>query len=258
MGVFAVLSPESQATTTPADIHAIRATLEVAFHPGWRHALPLLAVLTLVVLRMPALPSMLAGVALGCGLALAEGVPADRVLAALHTGWASDTGHPAVDELLTRGGMKSMADTVFLVFAAMSFGGIMERTGMLAVLAARLLAVATSAAALVATTIFTSVGINILAADQYLSIVVPGRMYASTFRERGLPPQILSRALEDGGTITSALVPWNTCGAFMAATLGVTTVAYLPWAVFNWLNPLLALLVATRLRAAPATGTVIR
>jgi Na+:H+ antiporter, NhaC family len=135
-----------------------------------------------------------------------------------------------------------MGDTVFLVLCAMSFGGVMEHTGMLMTLAERLLRVAQRAGTLVVTTVLTSVGINVVAADQYIAIVVPGRMYAGAYRRMGLHAKNLSRAIEDGGTITSPLVPWNTCGAFMAGTLMVPTGAYFAYAFLNLLNPLIAIL----------------
>jgi NhaC family Na+:H+ antiporter len=124
----------------------------------------------------------------------------------------------------------------------MSFGGIMERTGMLQTLANKLLTLAKSTGSLIAVTVMTAMGSNVVAGDQYISIVVPGRMYGPAFAERGLHAKNLSRALEDGGTITSALVPWNTCGAFMSATLMVSTGAYLPYAVLNYVNPLFSML----------------
>ncbi|HET6583942.1 MAG TPA: Na+/H+ antiporter NhaC family protein, partial [Nannocystaceae bacterium] len=163
------------------------------------------------------------------------------VLSAAMKGYKASTGDPAVDELLTRGGLESMESTVLLILCAMTFGGVMESTGMLQTLAAKLLGLVRSASSLIATTVLTSVGINLVAADQYISIVVPGRMFAPAYRDRGLHPKNLSRALEDGGTLTSPLVPWNTCGAFMAATLMVSTTAYLPYAFLNYINPIIAI-----------------
>ena len=112
---------------------------------------------------------------------------------------------------------------------------------MLRVIAQRVLERAKSTGSLIATTVLTSFGMNVVAADQYIAIVVPGRMYERAYRERGLHPKNLSRALEDGGTITSALIPWNTCGAFMAATLMVPTAAYFPYAILNLLNPIISM-----------------
>jgi NhaC family Na+:H+ antiporter len=134
-----------------------------------------------------------------------------------------------------------MGSTVALVFAAMAFGGIMEHCGMLEILARSLLRAARSVGSLISTTVVTAAGINVIAGDQYIAIIVPGRMYATAFRERGLHAKNLSRAIEDGGTVTSALVPWNTCGAFMAATLGVATAAYVPYAILNLANPVISI-----------------
>jgi NhaC family Na+:H+ antiporter len=199
-------------------------------------------VIGLVMLRQPALPTLLLGVVLGGLVAIvSEGASLGHVLQTTMSGYVSNTGDPAVDELLSRGGMSSMSSTVLLILCAMAFGGVMERTGMLQTLAARLLRLAHSTGSLIAITVLTSLGINVVAADQYIAIVVPGRMFAPAYAQRGLHPKNLSRAIEDGGTITSALIPWNTCGAFMAATLTVSTFAYLPYAFLNLLNPLISI-----------------
>jgi NhaC family Na+:H+ antiporter len=189
------------------------------------------------------LPVLLMGVVLGALVAIAaEGATVGAALNAAMSGYKATTGNPAVDELLSRGGMMSMGNTIFLVLCAMSFGGIMEGTGMLRAIAQRLLRLAHTTGSLIATTVLTALGMNLVAGDQYIAIVVPGRMYASTFRERGLHAKNLSRALEDGGTITSPLIPWNTCGAFMAATLMVPTGAYFIYAFLNLINPLISIL----------------
>ena len=126
----------------------------------------------------------------------------------------------------------------------MAFGAVMERTSLLERLARAVLSAVHSTGSLITATLATSVGCNIVAADQYMAIVLPGRLYRAEFRKRGLAPVNLSRALEDAGTLTSPLVPWNTCGAYMAATLGIATTAYLPYAFFNLLNPLIAAAMA--------------
>jgi NhaC family Na+:H+ antiporter len=126
----------------------------------------------------------------------------------------------------------------------MAFGASMEATGLLERVVRGVLALAHSTASLIITTLATSLGVNAVAADQYIAIVLPGRVYRKEYERRGLAPVNLSRALEDAGTLTSPLVPWNTCGAYMAATLGVATVAYLPFALFNLLNPLVAAVMA--------------
>jgi len=165
---------------------------------------------------------------------------------ALADGYSSATGDPRVDSLLSRGGMSSMLNTIWLIMTALAFGSVLEYAGMLERLIRSILAAARSTGALFASVIFTCIGMNIVAADQYMAIVLPGKMYRAEFRRRGLAPENLSRAVEDAGTMTSALVPWNTCGAYMASTLGVATFAYLPFAFFNLINPLVSLLYGFR------------
>jgi len=147
-----------------------------------------------------------------------------------------------VDALLSRGGMEGMFSTLALILCALAFGGVMERTGMLQAIARSVLRIAHSTGRLVLATILTCLTMNVVAPDQYLSIVVPGRMYREAYRERGLHLKNLSRALEDAGTLSSPLVPWNTCGAFMAATLGVSPLAYLPFAFLNLFNPVVSVI----------------
>jgi len=146
-----------------------------------------------------------------------------------------------VMELLERGGLTSMMETVALIMCALSFGGIMEKTGMLEIIAFNLLKIAKTRGSLVTTTIFSCIGMNLIAADQYLAIVIPGRMYKKAYDDMGLHPKNLSRALEDSGTLSSPLIPWNTCGAFMGGVLGVHPFAYLPYAFLNLLNPAMSI-----------------
>ena len=135
----------------------------------------------------------------------------------------------------------SMMETVALIICALSFGGIMEKTGMLETIARALLTRVKRTGSLVATTVFSCIGMNALAADQYLAIVIPGRMYKNAFDKRGLHPKNLSRCLEDSATLTSPLIPWNTCGATMSGFLGVSPFVYLPYAFLNLLNPCISI-----------------
>ena len=137
-----------------------------------------------------------------------------------------------------------MLDTVWLIVSAMIFGGVMEGTGMLKRIAESIISLVNSTGSLVASTAGTCVFFNITASDQYLAIVVPGRMYTDTYKEKGLAPENLSRTLEDSGTVTSALIPWNTCGAYHAKVLGVATLAYLPFAFFNLISPFMTIFYA--------------
>ena len=142
-----------------------------------------------------------------------------------------------MDELLTSGGMSGMLPTVWLIFAAMVFGGVMEAGGFLARITAALLSRVRGDGSLIAATAGTCVVTNVTASDQYLAIALPGRMFVKAFAERGLASQNLSRTLEDAGTVTSVLVPWNTCGAYHAGVLGVATLAYAPFAFFLRAEP---------------------
>lgn len=223
------------------DIAVIVGALEKKFVIHWALLLPPVAVIGLVVARVPALPALLVGALLG-GLcaAVAQGATLAVIVKSAQSGFASDTGVKAVDKLLTRGGLESMMTTVALIISALSFGGVMERAGMLRRLAEAIMRGVRSTGSLVLRTLLTSIGMNILAADQFMAIVIPGRMYRGVFARQGLHPKNLSRCLEDSGTMTSALVPWNTCGAYMSTTLAVSTWAYLPYAFLNLLNPVIS------------------
>jgi Na+:H+ antiporter, NhaC family len=227
------------------NVELIRQTLAEQFKLSPLLFLPPLLVVLMVILRLPALPSLLLGVVLGGVLAgFVQSMTLKDILASAQTGYVSQTGIDSVDELLSRGGLESMMGTVSLILTALTFGGVMERTGMLAALAGGVLRLARGTGGLVLATIGTCAGMNILAPDQYLSIIVPGRMYRAAYEKQGLHPKLLSRTLEDAGTLSSPLVPWNTCGAFMGATLGVSALAYMPYAFLNLLNPVIAIVMA--------------
>jgi NhaC family Na+:H+ antiporter len=157
---------------------------------------------------------------------------------------AITTPNEMVNELLTSTGMRGMLNTIWLILAAMVFGGTMESAGLLVKITNSVIRWAQSTGSLVTTTIATSIFFNITASDQYIAIVVPGRMFSDIYKERGLKPEVLSRTLEDGGTITSVLIPWNTCGATQSRVLGVPTMEYVPYAFFNFLSPLFSILFA--------------
>ncbi len=208
-------------------------------HPGL--LLPPCLVILGVILKTPPLPALAGGAAIGgvCAM-LAQSSSLADVINAANYGFVSATGTPAVDELLSGGGLQSMMNTVALILCALSFGGIMERTRMLEIIAQALLRRVNSTGSLVLATVFSCIGMNAVASDQYMSIVIPGRMLKTAYEKRKLHPKNLSRALEDSGTMTSALVPWNTCGAFMGSTLGVTALAYAPFAFMNLLTPFIS------------------
>jgi NhaC family Na+:H+ antiporter len=255
--LFAAVGYVSAAPRDTAAVLQIQQDLGAQFNVGWHLLIPVVIVLALVVGKMPAFPALLIGALVGAVFAIAfqqQAVlayvgqtelsrPAALLKGAwisLFDGYTSTSGNAALDELLSRGGMGSMLSTVWLILSAMMFGAVMESTGMLQRIAATILGAVRGTGSLIAATLGTSVGMNVIASDQYIAIVLPGRMFRAEYLRRGLHPKNLSRSLEDAGTLTSPLVPWNTCGAFMAQTLGVATAVYAPFAFFNLINPLVA------------------
>jgi len=226
--------------------------LEASFDlNGWL-LLPPLVVVGLISFRVPALPAIAAGALMGIVVGVSiQGVGMKEMLVAAQEGHTSSTGNARVDELLSRGGLESMFWTVSLIFCSMGFGGVMERTRMLEAIANAILSVAKGAGQLTLGVVATCIGMNVIAPDQYLSIIIPGRMYKSAYDKAGLHPKNLSRSLEDSGTMVSPLVPWNTCGVFMMGALAVN-----PFVV-NLLTPVLSVLLAfmgwTMVRASGAS-----
>jgi len=165
---------------------------------------------------------------------------------AMYSGYEVATGFPIVDKLLNRGGMGSMLEVIWLVLSALMFGGVMEAAGLLKRLLDAIIHLVKGTGSLITATLATALGLNIVTSDQYMSIVLTGRMYRLEYQRRGLAPENLSRAVEDSGTLTSPLVPWSACGAYMAGTLGVATLTYLPFAFFNWINPIVALIMGLK------------
>lgn len=161
------------------------------------------------------------------------------IFSAMATGYESTTGNAAVDELFSRGGMASMLTTIWLVLAALSFAAVMEHAGFLERLLRPVVRRARSRGRLVAAVNASGVGLNVVAGDQYVAVVLPSRMFRQEFERRRIAPQVLSRAVEDSGTVTSVLIPWNTCGAYISGVLGVSTASYFPYCFFNLLSPVL-------------------
>jgi NhaC family Na+:H+ antiporter len=197
----------------------------------------------MVILKVPAIPALIIGALGGAFVAIVfQGNNLADVIVAAKYGYISNSGMVFVDELLSRGGLNSMLDTVSLMICALITGGILDKAGILQALAKSILKIAKGIFGLIAATIFTAIGTNLAVADQYLAIVIPGSMYKDAFKEQGLHPKNLSRALEDSATITSPLIPWNTCGAYMSATLGVGCFTFLPFAFFNLICPIISIL----------------
>lgn len=257
--LFAIIGLGTDTQADSSALQTLMATLDQNFNITAVALLPLAVVLYMAYKKVPPLPTILFGALLGGVLAvvlqpdgvvrfadspeLSRGVAMLKgVWLAMSDGYVSTSGVVEVDELLTRGGMSSMLVTIWLIVTALAFGAVLEHTGMLFRLIEAALKRAKTTGSLITTVVVSCIGINIVAADQYIAIVLPGKMYRAEFARRKLDPKNLSRVIEDSGTLTSPLVPWNTCGAYMAATLGVATLAYLPFVFFNMINPLVSVL----------------
>ncbi len=247
-------------TTGTTDTAEILAAIDASFNiNGWLLLVPL-AVILLIVRKTKPVVALLAGSLLGGLFALifqpdiVAKIGGSDVLTfesgyqgimnALTVDTAVETSNAALNDLFTAGGMKGMLNTIWLIMCAMVFGGVMDAIGALARISSALLSLADSIFGLFASTVVSCLALNLTASDQYLAIVVPGKMFSKAYEEKGLAPENLSRTLEDSGTVTSVLVPWNTCGAYQAGVLGVSVADYFVYAIFNYLSPFMTLLFA--------------
>jgi len=233
---------------TAADMSAISQIKEgiaASFKISPLLLIPPIAVILTIAFKMPAIPGITIGIILGAIEAfIFQGSSFGELLNAGYSGYISETGVEVIDELLTAGGLNGMMYSISLTILAMMFGGIMEKTGQLEVIVNALLKRIKTVPGLITLTEATCVLSNATMPDQYISIVVPGRMYANAYKERGLHPKTLSNALESAGTLSGALIPWNTCGAFMTTVLGISTAQYARYAYFNYLTPIIVIILS--------------
>lgn len=258
--IFFVWGFTLDTSSASTDSSAVLLALEDKFNLNPLLFIVPVLVIVMIVKKVPALPALLVGALLG-GLAAVIFQPQIieqvtqiegnylkasfvAVMNAMTTTINIQTNDPMITELLTAKGMSGMLNTIWLILCAMIFGGVMESSGLLRVIAERIIRFAHSTGSLVASTAATCIFFNFTASDQYMAIAVPGRMYADTYRKRGYKPELLSRTLEDSGTVTSVLIPWNTCGATQANVLGVATMAYAPYTFFCIISPLMTILQA--------------
>ena len=249
---FTFLGFTSQTDTDINDLANTLAVIESNFSIGPLYLLPLVILLTLAWKKVPALPAILIAAFLGLVLAVyfqptltSADLGNGRYEAGwliLFAGYTASTGDAVLNDLLSGGGAASMMNTIWLMLCAIFFGGAMEQTGMLKTLVKGIMEKAKTSASIITSTVLTCIGVNIIASDQYMAIVLPGRMYKAAFTHHNMAPINLSRVVEDAGTVTSPLIPWNACGAFMAGTLGVPTMVYLPFCFFNLAMPLISIL----------------
>jgi len=255
---FLGLNRSGQVPNTQID--QLLLSLEKEFFITWYLLLPLVITLLLAVKKVPAFPAIGIGAIVGAVCAVLfqqdlilsyanEGLSVIEantmvIWQVMYSGVSLDTGNKAIDDLLSGGGMGSMLNTVWLIISAMTFGSIMEKVGLLKRVVESLMKVTNSVGSLISTTIVTAFGTNCIAADQYIAIVMPGRMFKEEYKRHSLAPENLSRALEDGGTVTSPLIPWNTCGAYMQSVLLINPLEYAFFCFFNWLSPIIGIICA--------------
>lgn len=243
-----------------ADTESILKSIEESFTiSGWLFLVPL-AVIMLIIRKTQPLIALLIGTLLGGVFAIifqpeivmqiagAEQLDFKAayqgIMNAITVDTAVETSSAELNDLFSSGGMYGMLGTIWLIICAMVFGGIMDAIGALSIISATLLKLAHTVFGLFASTVATCLTLNVTASDQYLAIVVPGKMFSEAYKDRGLAPENLSRTLEDSGTVTSVLVPWNTCGAYQSKVLGVGVEEYFMFAIFNWLSPFMTLIFA--------------
>lgn len=247
-------------TSGVADTDAILSTIDSAFNiNGWLFIVPVV-VIFLIVKKTPPLAALLIGTLLGGvfalifqpdivsmiggGKQLSFESGYKGILNAITVNTSIATDNPALNDLFSSKGMYGMLGTIWLIICAMVFGGVMDGIGALERITKSLLSMAKTTFGLFASTVGSCLALNVTASDQYLALVVPGKMFSKAYQERGLAPENLSRTLEDSGTVTSVLVPWNTCGAYHSGVLGVGVGEYFFYAIFNWLSPFMTLLFA--------------
>lgn len=249
-----------QNTTGAADTDILLTSIKESFTINLGLFLVPVLVIFLIIRKTPPLAALLAGTLLGGLFALIfqpdlvvkiAGATTlsitsayQGVMNAIIGDISVTTSNELLNDLFSSGGMKGMLGTIWLIVCAMVFGGIMDAIGGLQILSNALLSIAQSTFQLFASTAASCVVINLTASDQYLSIVLPGKMFNKAFADKNLAPENLSRTLEDSGTVTSVLIPWNTCGAYQSGVLGVGVGEYFIYAIFNWLSPIMTLIYA--------------
>ena len=258
--IFLIIGFTYHTGITPTHVKEVQTTIEHTFYiTPWLFLVPVI-LFVVILKKMPPLPALSVGVVLGAiaavifqphiieNLTHISGNYAKAsyigVMQAIYGKTAIITENPAMNDLFSTGGMAGMLQTIWLILSAMTFGGIMESNGMLRKITSTVLGMVKKDGTLITSTALSCIFFNITASDQYISIVVPGEMYHDAFKDRNLKPEVLSRTLEDAGTVTSVLVPWNTGGATQARVLGVPTLSYLPYAFFNLISPLMTIFFA--------------
>lgn len=241
--VYGLLGLQYNASSVDSEmVTMMTEAIQENFHMNILLLLPAVAVIVMAICKCPSIPTLMVSSLVAVALAmLVQGQTLSGILNILDSGFSIDTALPEFNRLVNRGGLQSMLWTAALGILGMLYGSIMEKTGLLEALLSKMDPLVKSTGGLVTAVVLTCTLLLMATASQTLAIVVGGRMYIGEFKKKNLLPQTLSRTLEDSGTIISPLVPWSLCGAYMAGTLGVSTISYLPFAMFCWLCPVLAI-----------------
>ncbi|MFC6176794.1 Na+/H+ antiporter NhaC [Companilactobacillus huachuanensis] len=230
-----------------ASLTKIDTTLNVLnsnFIITWWSILPIALLFACSIMKVPAIATLILNITVTVGMIFIEkpGTPIKDIAGFIENGFVSKTGNASVDALLTRGGISSMMGTVSLIFLTLSLGGLLMKFDVIQTAMTPLAKKLKTPGAVVTATILSGIGVNIFVGEQYLSVILPGKAFKQTFNEHGLDNLALSRVLEDGGTVINYLIPWGVAGAFAANTLGVPTLAFLPFCFFSLLSPLLSII----------------
>ena len=257
--LFFLIGVLGEVAPPPMNTDEVLAALASVYTINLWTLLPIAVLLVLGFRRYPAFLSILIGTLAGALVAIIFQQPilitfandmslsapfaaVKSIWVAMANGFVLASPYPEINDLFSGGGMSSMLTTVWLILGAMSFGAMMDYGGFNERLITPIIQRVKSDGGTIATVMLTSIGFNIVAGDQYIAIVLPARMFMVTFRKRGLHPETLATAVENSGTVTSALIPWNSCGAYLSATLGVSTFVYFPYCFFNLINPILGMI----------------
>ncbi len=271
--IYAVIGFTTDFNTLGGSVNEVQQAINTKFNvTPWLFLVPVI-LFTIIIAKVPPLPALAAGILLGGIFAVIFQSELIKELAVGDSGQTSNleygffsmqyaadaykvvmksvygtmsipTDNESVSNLLNTSGMAGMLKTIWLILSAMVFGGVMQSIGMLKRITGAIISLVKSDVSLIASTTFSCLFFNATASDQYIAIVVPGKMYSEAFKKRGLKPEVLSRTLEDSGTVTSVLIPWNTCGATQSTVLGVPVIAYMPYAFFNLISPVMTILFA--------------
>lgn len=230
-----------------ASLSKISTTLNVLnthFVITWWAILPILLLFVCALMKIPAIATLILNIAVTVGMIFVENpnTPVKNIVGFIESGFVSKTGNASVDALLTRGGITSMMGTVSLIFLTLSLGGLLMKFNVIQTAMEPLAEKLKTPGSVVTATILSGIGVNIFVGEQYLSVILPGKAFKTTFNKRGLDNLALSRVLEDGGTVINYLIPWGVAGAFAANTLGVPTLAFLPFCFFSLLSPILSII----------------